>query len=153
MPYIFVDNFFVLCLDVQNLIRICLHTPNYMLFAFLECNYFKAKLSKSSVLEKCFPIVHCPILHKRSTSSIVQFYQLDQNGMLRPSLGGAVIFISLQYFILPHFTYFPACKPEVQGIAIWAVSQAGQNKVLKFKVRSRVYKFCLKTYKFCLKGI
>ena len=52
------------------------------------------------------------------------------NGMLRHSLGGAVIFISLQHFILPCLTYCPACKPEVRGIAIRAVSQAGQKKVL-----------------------
>ena len=51
--------------------------------------------------------------------------------MLRHSLGRAVIFISLQHFILPYLTYCPACKqPEVRGIAIRAVSQVGQNKVL-----------------------
>ena len=56
--------------------------------------------------------------------------------MLRPSLGGAVICISLQHFILPYLTYCPACKPEVQGIAIRAVSQVVQNKVL---VRNKNY--------------
>ena len=52
------------------------------------------------------------------------------NGMLRHSLGGAVICISLQHLILPYLTYCPACKPEVRGISIRAVSQVGQNKVL-----------------------
>ena len=48
-----------------------------------------------------------------------------------PLKGGAVIFISLQHFILPFLTYCPACKPEVEGIAATrAVSQVGQNKVL-----------------------
>ena len=50
--------------------------------------------------------------------------------MLCHSLGGSVIFISLQHFILPYLTYYPACKPKEQGIAIRAVSQVGQNKVL-----------------------
>ena len=49
------------------------------------------------------------------------------NGMLRPSLGGeAVIFISLQYFILPYLTYCPACNPSCR-----ALSQVWQNKVLQ----------------------
>ena len=48
--------------------------------------------------------------------------------MLRHSLGGAVIFNSLQHFILSYLTYCPACKSKVQGIAIRAVSQVGQNK-------------------------
>ena len=30
-----------------------------------------------------------------------------ENGMLRHSLGGAVIFISMQHFILPYLTYCP----------------------------------------------
>ena len=50
--------------------------------------------------------------------------------MLSHSLGGAVIFISLQQFIFPYLTYCHACKPEVRGIAIWAVSLVRQNKVL-----------------------
>ena len=50
--------------------------------------------------------------------------------MLRHALGGAVIFISLQHFILLYLTYCPALKPEIQGIAIRTVSQVGQNKVL-----------------------
>ena len=67
------------------------------------------------------------------------------NGMVHHSLGGAVIFISLQPFILPYLTYCPACKPKARGFAIRAVRQVGENKVL---LRN---KFCLKTYKFCLK--
>ena len=59
-----------------------------------------------------------------------KIWKVEKNGMLRPSLGEAVIFISLQHFILPYLTYCPACKPEVPGIAIRAVSQVGQNKVL-----------------------
>ena len=52
-------------------------------------------------------------------------YIIALNGMLRQSLGGAVIFISLQHF------FCPACKPEVQGIAIRAVGQVGlHNKFL-----------------------
>ena len=41
--------------------------------------------------------------------------------MLRHSLGGAVILISLQHFILPYLTYCLACKLEVREIAIRAV--------------------------------
>ena len=48
--------------------------------------------------------------------------------MLRHVYGGAVIFIFLQEFILPCLTDCPACKPDEGGIAIRAVSQAGQNE-------------------------
>ena len=51
--------------------------------------------------------------------------------MLRNSLRGEVIFLSLQHFILPYLTYCPTSKPEVQGIAKRAVSRVGQNKVLQ----------------------
>ena len=41
-----------------------------------------------------------------------QQFQLIANGMLRHSLGGAVIFISSQHFIWPYLTYCSACKPK-----------------------------------------
>ena len=45
----------------------------------------------------------------------------------------AVIFICLQHFILPYLNYFPACKPKAEGqeIAIRAVIEVGQNKMLQ----------------------
>ena len=33
---------------------------------------------------------------------------VNKNGMLRHLLGGAVVFISLQHFVLPDLTYCPA---------------------------------------------
>ena len=62
------------------------------------------------------PSLHDVIFENRS--STMHFI----NGMLRHSLGGAVIFISLQHFILPYLIYCPAFKPEVRGIAIRAVN-------------------------------
>ena len=58
-------------------------------------------------------------------------FRQSYNGMLRHSLGGAVIFIPLRHFILPYLTYCPAGKPEVQGIAIRAVSFGGKALVNK----------------------
>ena len=43
--------------------------------------------------------------------------------MLRPSLGGAVIFFSLQHFNAPALDYCPACKPKVWGIQFWGIFQ------------------------------
>ena len=41
----------------------------------------------------------------------------SKNGMLHHSFGGAVIFPSLQHFIVPALDLMPCCKPEVCGIA------------------------------------
>ena len=73
------------------------------------------------------------------------FLQLEPNGMLHHSLGGAVIFISWQHFIFPSLTYCPACKPKIRGIAIRAVSQVRQNKVL---LRNKNY--CPETNEWCI---
>ena len=53
------------------------------------------------------------------------------NGLLRHSLGGAVIFISLEHFILSYLTYWPVCNPEVRGITVRAVSFWGKALVNK----------------------
>ena len=78
------------------------------------------------------------------------FTPLFYNGMLCHSLEREVIFISSQHFILPYFTYCPACKPEVRGIAIRAVSQVGQNKVLlrsfSWKLKSSAWKCYYSTF-------
>ena len=42
-----------------------------------------------------------------------------ETGMLRHSLGGAVIFISLQLFIAPVFDLMPRLQAEVQMILVF----------------------------------
>ena len=41
--------------------------------------------------------------------------------MLQHLFGGAVIFLSLQHFILPDLNYCPACKHEQAQVAIGVV--------------------------------
>ena len=52
---------------------------------------------------------------KRVWAYFIIITMITYNGMLRHSLGGAVILCSLQHFILPCLTYCSACKPDVGG--------------------------------------
>ena len=75
--------------------------------------------------------------------ALLQNYALDFNyhskvmykpsfqGMLWHALGWEVNFLSLQHFILTNLSYCPACKPELARVAIKAVSQRREKKMMQ----------------------